>query len=191
MKKFLVSAVCFVILMSIGPGFAATRYTVFWKDKEWEPRVNLEKLQPLSEGMLAILALYSLRAGTGCSESEGEKLYCSLTTSLGLGEQASKMHIDLVRKWFRKKLPPLILEQEKVDRIVKRDEFEDLRYTIPDGATNQLFWDIIRVEPVGNRVKIYAVGKWTTGPGGKSGSFKSEADYEIALSYKETDLKRK
>jgi len=176
MKRILV---CLFVLLATTAAFAETRYTVYWLDKEYEPHVNLKGLQPLSEGMRAVLAFYAMRASSGCEYGDDHKLYCKLTSSLDLGEQASKKEIDLVRKWFRKKIPAIDLDQAEADRIMRTGDFESLRYTVPDTATHQTMWDIIRLEQDGDKVTVYVMGSWTTGPMGKAGHFRYETVYRI------------
>lgn len=176
MKKALI---CFVLLMAATPLCAATRYTVFWLDEQYTPHVNLKGLQPLSEGMRAILALYALRISTGCPPRDDGRLYCNLTTSLGLGEQASKEQINLVRKWFRKRLPLIFLDKDETDRIVKSGDFWSLRYTVPDGASHQTAYDIIRVQPEGNKVTVYVMASWANLPEKNFGSFRNKTVYLI------------
>ncbi|HWY35708.1 MAG TPA: hypothetical protein VNX68_13770, partial [Nitrosopumilaceae archaeon] len=49
------------------------------------------------EAIKSILAYYCFQFNTGCPD----KKHCKLTEALGLGEQNSQQHQDLVLKWFK------------------------------------------------------------------------------------------
>jgi hypothetical protein len=57
--------------------------------------IDTGQIQKLDEPLRAMAALYSAMGGTNC---DGEK--CQLTTALGLGDQGSEAHINLIKKYF-------------------------------------------------------------------------------------------
>lgn len=64
-------------------------------------------LVTISEPEKAILAYFAASANAGC-DLEGN---CKLTEALGLGKQGSKVHQELLTKWFKK--------DKKLEEIVK------------------------------------------------------------------------
>ena len=95
--------------------------------------------------MRAILALYALRASTGCYNDE-----CGLTTALGLGEQCSDQQAMLINTWFKK------------DELRKLKSLDSTRFfnCVPDTATHQSTWGAIRVESHGKLVAVFTNGGW-------------------------------
>ena len=57
--------------------------------------IDTAQIQKLDEPLKAMAALYSAMGGTNC---DGQK--CELTTALGLGDQESDAHINLIKKYF-------------------------------------------------------------------------------------------
>ena len=57
--------------------------------------INKSAIDKLDEPLKALAAYYSALAGSNC---DGK--YCELTSALGLGDQGSKAHIELIKKWF-------------------------------------------------------------------------------------------
>lgn len=57
--------------------------------------INKPVINKLDEPLKALAAYYSALAGNNCNGK-----YCELTSSLGLGDQGSKAHIELIKKWF-------------------------------------------------------------------------------------------
>lgn len=194
---FFISAV--LLLSSASWGFSEKKSTVFWLDEQYQPKVNLKPLMPLSEGMKAILALYAMRASTGCDVDPDKEDYlkCKLTSELGLGRQCSEAELNLVRAWFKKGIPPINISEARIDEILKSGDFRLLCNDVPDTATHRSMWEILKVEPMGDRVKIDARGSWTAGPGASHGRFRYETIYQIlsnrvnVLSHKEMPAGRK
>lgn len=67
-----------------------------YRFKGGEPFINTEYIKNCSEGEKALLAYYSYFFSTNCKDTK----HCALTEALGLGEQTSKEHRELVLKWF-------------------------------------------------------------------------------------------
>lgn len=61
-----------------------------------EPYINTEYIKNASEAEKALLAYYSYFFSSDCKDTK----HCKLTEALGLGEQNSKAHKELVTKWF-------------------------------------------------------------------------------------------
>jgi hypothetical protein len=68
------------------PGFA---------EKAKVAEINKSAIDKLDEPLKALAAYYSALAGSNCNGK-----YCELTSALGLGDQGSKAHIELIKKWF-------------------------------------------------------------------------------------------
>jgi len=148
--------------------------------------VDLAPLQPMSEGLRAILAFYALRANGGCPPgtwSDDFKTYsmqCPLPTALGLGDQCSPRHLALVKSWFKDAVPPLRLSKKTAAEVVKTGKFASICNATPDGATHQTIWSSIRVRRDGDSlVTVSADGAWTNGPGADDGFFQTVATYRI------------
>ena len=61
-----------------------------------EPYINTAYLKTAPEAEKALLAYYCYFFNTNCKDAK----HCVLTEALGLGEQNSTAHRDLVMKWF-------------------------------------------------------------------------------------------
>ncbi|HVT18135.1 MAG TPA: hypothetical protein VHQ90_18415 [Thermoanaerobaculia bacterium] len=145
--------------------------------------VNLAPLQPLSEGMRGILALYAMRANGGCEGSpdpEAPGLQCPLTTALGLGLQCSDQHLGLVKTWFKDGIPPLRLSRKDAAEANRSGSLKWICNSTSDSATNQSGWSSIRMrqEP-GGLVTVWGRGYWIHGVGVASGTFANVATYRI------------
>ena len=169
-RTFLNMETCFV---EENPGV-----TIFYLDDNYNPVVKLERLGPMSDGMRAILALYALQNGAGCSGGN-ENLHCSLTDSLDLGGQCSTEHINLIRSWFKKSIPDMSGHGGDTYINVKTPgRLESICYKQPEGATYQKTWDAIRVTQNGNRVLVDARGTWLAHE--KTGGFRYITEYRIS-----------
>jgi uncharacterized protein len=145
----------FITSASRSPGW--TKTTVFdWRNT---PAVNLKKLQPLSEGMKAILAMYALQAGAGC-EGGKSTLRCSLIRRLGLGPQCSRKHLTLGSSGFKDGMPHMSGYHPEVCRGASTEELRSICYKAPDSASFQETWSVIRVEKKNDMVIIHAVCSW-------------------------------
>ena len=166
------------------------KVTIFYYDEDYRPVVKLEKLGPISDGLRAILAMYALQNGAGCSGGH-ENISCSFTNALSVGRQCSKEHIDLVLTWFGKSIPKM---SGYGDWIYTRGDFKSICYDTPDSATFQRVWDTIRVRLSGNHVIIDAHGSWLARD--KSGSFRYITEYRInkstvtVISHKEVPVEK-
>jgi uncharacterized protein len=159
------------------PKANSARVTVFYLDENYRPVVKLERLGPLSDGMRAILAMYALQNGAGCSGGN-ENIRCSLTDSLSIGAQCSKEHVNLIRTWFRQSIPKMGGYGDDVYKNIQTPGgLEAGCYEKPDGATFQSIWDKIRVTQNGNHVIVDAHGKWLARE--KTGSFRYLTEYRI------------
>lgn len=195
-----VLVVIFVFIMATGTwAFDAKKLTIFWLNKQYEPKLNLKTLKPLSDGLRAILALYAMRANTGCDVDVKEEnvLHCNLTTALALGKQCSKKQLDLVGTWFKNGIPPINISQRDIDEAFRSGNLRWLCNDVPDTATHRSMWEIIRVELQEDLVKVYAMGSWTEGPSAAHGKFRYETVYRISadfvdvVSHKELPVGRK
>ncbi len=162
----LLASVVFIFSLSL-PACADSGKVIFYLDKNYRPVVRLDRIQPMSEGMKAILAMYALQNDSGCDDG-GESYRCSLTDALSIGAQCSKKHIETVRTWFKNGIPHMGFLSGTL---------ENKCYNTPLTATNQQKWDLIRVWENGNRVKIYAHMSWINRE--ESGSYVYTSEYEI------------
>lgn len=138
--------------------------------------VRLDRLQPVSEGVRAILAMYAFQNGSDCMR--GERHTCALTDALELGEQCSEQHVEFVRKWFREEMPQMSgFAPSSYKGLKSNDRLAELCYQKTGGETFQEIWDLIRVTVSGNRVHVYANGMWLARE--NSGKLRYETDYLI------------
>lgn len=174
-----VFAVAFLAFSFSLPAYAAPGKVIFYLDKDYRPVVRIDRIQPISKAMKAILAMYALQNDSGCDD-DGDAYHCSLTDALGMGAQCSKKHIEVVRSWFKKGIPHMGFLSGTL---------EDECYNTPLSATNLQKWDLIRVWESGNRVKIYAHMSWVNRE--STGTYAYVSTYEIGnnsitvLSHKE------
>jgi hypothetical protein len=187
----------FVVLISASISFAQEQAIVFYLDKTYYPVVNLERLQPVSEGMKAILAMYALQVGGGCQGHDESGLRCILTTELGLGAQCSSQHINLVHTWFKKGIPKMSGYYSSLFGVALKSEvLQDICYNAPEGAKYQEIWEIIRVRQKDDLVFINAISSWTAGADGPTGRKRYESVYRIGphdvsiVSHKEVSPKK-
>ena len=116
--------------------------------------IDTTTIQKLSEPLKALTAFYSAMGGTMCSDE-----HCDLTTALGLGEQGSEKHKNLIIKYFpTDKVAKAVIEQNCYLRPSGASTFSDFEFlTIIDKG------DTVVVE---YNLMIYNRGKieWTKGP---------------------------
>jgi hypothetical protein len=146
-------SIVFALWLSSAPVGAASQVTVYYLDHSPWPKVRLDRLAPLTENLRAILAVYSLQAGTDCN---GEK--CILTSALGLGAQCSDGHISLILSHFETGIPNF--NSRRGAAIVSRPDAEAVRklcYDVPNTATSQKLWEVIRVTRNEEEVLIQAI----------------------------------
>jgi hypothetical protein len=148
--------------------------------------VDLKPLAPLSPQMRALLAFYAMRANGGCPPGEWTadgktyEMRCPLTTALDLGFQCSAAQIAMVKAWFKDGVPPLLLDKKEAAEIGKSGDFSNACNATPDGATHQVIWTQIRVQPgKGGKVTVEGSGAWTSGPEGDTGFFHNTATYRL------------
>lgn len=155
---------------------------IFYLDENHRPVVDLQPLEPLSEGVKAILAMYALQAGGGCGGSSGAGLECKLTSSLGLGEQCSDRHISLVRSWFKHNMPSIgRYAKGAIKGSIETGNFRSICYNAPDTATRQKIWISIRVKRHDDVFSVEAESEWISGADGPSGKILYETEYQIEL----------
>lgn len=70
-----------------------------------QSKINQSYLEQIQESEKAILAYYCYLFNNGCTDTKN----CLLTAALGLGEQHSTDHQQLVKKWFK--------DQETIDLV--------------------------------------------------------------------------
>src|SRR5689334_25127440 len=145
--------IAFGLWLSSAAVAAAPQITVYYLDHSPWPKVRLDRLAPLTDSLRAILAVYSLQAGTDCHNAK-----CTLTTALGLGDQCSDAHISLILSHFESGVPnfnsrltPTILESPTAATLKK------LCYDVPYTATYQKLWEVIRITQDGDEVLIRAI----------------------------------
>lgn len=121
------------------------------------PVVRLERI-PQSEGVRAILAMYTLENGAGCAGKNARGLVeCALTKELGLGANCSEEHIGFVRGWFNR-TSNLSSRWGKEDEDAKRPgALEGLCYSQPYTASWQNIWETIRVDINADVVTVDAI----------------------------------
>ena len=116
--------------------------------------INKAVIKKLNEPLIALAAFYSAMGGSRC---DGE--YCDLTTALQLGSQGSKIHKDLIKKYFpNDKVAETVLAQDCYLRRSGATSFSDYEFlTLIDKG------DTIIVE---YNLMSYHRGehKWTKGP---------------------------
>jgi phage-related tail fiber protein len=157
--------------------FAASKMTIFYLNEKFLPVVKLEKLAPLTDGMRAILAMYALQNGAGCSGGNAN-LICSLTKSLNLSDQCSKEHINLIRSWFKNGIPKMSGYAGHVYKnINKPGILESICYHHSDSGSYQSIWHIIRVIQKANYIIVDAQGSWLARE--KTGTFRYITEYKI------------
>ena len=129
--------------------------TVIYEFKGKEPYINTEYIKNCSEQEKALLAYYCYFFNTSCKDSK----HCLLTEALGLGEQNSKAHKDLVLKWFT---------DEETTTLAK----EGGRIT-PAGSKNMAWYEELKIVKKGTdliNVKYNSAWKTETMEGKGKGS---------------------
>jgi hypothetical protein len=125
--------------------------------------VRLDKLSPpLTEGLRAILAMYTLQSGAGCEDPvPDKKLSCALNTALKVGPQCSDAQLQLVGAWF-KSVPKMSgdkTDSNKYVDIQPPGSLKELCLSAPDdGEGNVQIWTRIKVTQDGGKVLIDAEG---------------------------------
>lgn len=98
--------------------------------------INLKDIKKLSEPLKALAALYAALGGTNCDGTT-----CELTTALGLGNQGSDEHKNLIKKYFT--------NDKLADDILKQD-----CYLPPSGARSFSEYSFINIYDKGDTVKV-------------------------------------
>lgn len=109
-----------------------------------EPYINSEYLRNASEQEKALLAYYCYFFNTCCKDAR----HCELTEAIGVGEQNSKAHKDLVMKWF---------SDEETTQLAK----EGGRIT-PEGAQNMAWYEEIKLVKKGDLIIVRYHSAWKT-----------------------------
>lgn len=144
-------------------------------------RDGIKRLQPMSEGLTAILSMYALQAGTGCTFADDTYTpHCWLTEQLGI-QQCSSEHLNLVRSWFGHRLPYFSGDSKSyyID-IQKERSLEGMCYHQPDTASVQKVWTLLTVrQKKSGEIIVHAEGEYSNIRDGDSGEFKYETTYMI------------
>jgi hypothetical protein len=157
-----VAAAALLMLSTVPLSYAGQQVIVFYLDAQYRPVARLDRLGQMSEGINAILAMYALQSGGGCTENDDAGLMCELTKSLGLDAQCSEKHLQLVRSWFKNDVPAMsIYPAATIKRSFKSGELEPICYNTPYTATVQAKWEIIKVKTEDNLVFVDAIRRWT------------------------------
>lgn len=98
-------------------------------------KVNTDFIRSAPESIKAILAYYASLAGSDCFNNQ-----CVLSAALGLGEQCSDKHINLIKKWFGN-------DQLAMDAI-------ESCYNTPNTATVQSVWDALYLDVSAQKVTV-------------------------------------
>jgi hypothetical protein len=151
---------------------------IFYLDRTTaNPVIRLDQITPLPDGLRAILAMYALQNGAGCSGGN-ETISCAFTNALELEGQCSASHLNLVRTWFRQGIPDMggyhITQTQNID---EPSFLENICYRSPDTATFQRIWDPIQIDIKNNRVHIKAKVFWLARD--RSGSLQYSTLFEI------------
>jgi hypothetical protein len=172
---------CAVLVCVIAgrPSVAAEWVTVFSLDEEGTPTVRTAAIQSMPVAVRAILALYALEVGGGCSQEDKDGLQCELTAGLGLGPQCSPAHVSLVRSWFSGEVPAMAGYAERMYQHPEQPGvLERICYSAPFTATRQRVWKKIRVRMNSpGSVVIDAMGTWLSQD--RSGGFQYITTYSL------------
>jgi hypothetical protein len=125
-----------------------------------EPYINTEYLKTCSEQEKALLAYYCYFFNTSCKDSK----HCQLTEALGLGEQNSKAHKDLVLKWFT---------DDETVQLAK----EGGRIT-PAGTKNMAWYEELKLTKKGDLVIVRYSSAWKTDNAEGKGKGNDEYQFE-------------
>jgi len=158
---------------------AAENVVVYYLDKNYVPVTRLDRLDPMSSGLRAILAMYALQVGGGCDRHIGDRdLLCTLSSALGLGTQCSAKHVALVRSWFKKGIPKMTGHGDwAFGQTQKPGVLEGICYNAPDTATFQDIWEIIRITQHDDRVLVDAIDSWLARE--TTGRYRYQSEYRI------------
>lgn len=116
--------------------------------------IDTTTIKELDEPLRALTAFYSAMGGTMC---DGE--YCDLTTALGLGEQGSGKHKNIIKKYFPDdKVAETLLKQDCYLRPSGASTFSDFEFLTLTDKGDTIFVDYKLMNY--NRGEI----KWTEGP---------------------------
>lgn len=133
---------------------AKTVYKIILKTNSVPGDIDTTVTEKLPEPIRALTAFYAAMGGTMC---DGEN--CELTTALGLGEQGSDRHKNLIQKYFpADKVAETVLKQDCYLRPSGASTFSDFEYlTVTDlGDTVEVDYNLMHY----NRGDV----KWTKGP---------------------------
>jgi len=102
--------------------------------------INTSDINKLSEPLKALTALYAALGGTNCM-NDADATTCELTTALGLGNQGSEEHKNLIKKYFA--------NDKLANAIIKQD-----CYLPPSGASFFTEYDYLNISDIGDTVKV-------------------------------------
>jgi hypothetical protein len=178
MPRVLGEALVAVLLLQASlPAFAAKWQTVFVVDANGNPSVASEVIRGLPTQGRAILALYAMELGAGCTQPNHDGLPCALTMALGIGPQCSPAHLQLVRTWFRgTRIPNMGGYADKLYADGGAEgALEKICDRTPYTATRQRVWDKIKIKLEGNTLSVDAFGGWLVAD--QSGKFRYKTTY--------------
>jgi hypothetical protein len=152
------SAVTLLILLVLSGVASAADVEVIGQDGD----IHLDKLQPLSPQLTAILAYHAMVAGTGCpilvdkreADVDDGHLHCQLTDALGLGYQCSPTHTGVVKQWFGRNLDALFGHPASKTHAIKDDDLTWHCESTGDESSAHSEWISLRVRTKSNRVTV-------------------------------------
>jgi len=100
------------------------QFDLIVKTEQIPGKINQPAVQQLTEPLKAIAAYYSAMAGSNCNGTS-----CELTTALGLGNQGSEAHKNIIGKWFKQdKTAKQLLKQDCFLPPNTSSSFNDFAY---------------------------------------------------------------
>lgn len=98
--------------------------------------INLKEIKKISEPLKALVALYAAFYGTNCDGTT-----CELTSALGLGNQGSDEHKNLIKKYFPN------------DKVANEAIMQNC-YLPPSGASSFSEYGFLNLYDKGDTVKV-------------------------------------
>ena len=114
----------------------AEQFDLILKTEQIPGKINQTVAHQLTEPLKAIAAYYSAMAGSNCNGTS-----CELTTALGLGDQGSEQHKNIIRKWFK--------QDKTAKQLLKQDCFLP-----PNTASAFNDFAYLRLQKKGNTVTV-------------------------------------
>ena len=114
----------------------AEQFDLILKTEQIPGKINQPVVQQLTGPLKAIAAYYSAMAGSNCNGTS-----CELTTALGLGNQGSEQHKNIIRKWFK--------QDKTAKQLLKQD-----CYLPPNTSSSFNDFAYLRIQLNGNNVTV-------------------------------------